>query len=86
LSLIKLPDNTHRIVASSPTGQVLNAIDVPRMPVHIDGQKSWAAGALYNGRWGAIVTRDLRWLSVGGSLTTDRDGGFTPWAVVMLRF
>lgn len=86
LSLVELPDATHRIVASSPTGQVLSALDVPRMPALLDRGKVWSAGVLYNGRWGALVTRELRWLSVGGAVITNKDDSFTPWAVVLLRF
>lgn len=86
LSLVKLPDDTHRIVTSSPTGQVLNALDVPRMPALLDRQKVWSAGALYNGRWGALAGRDFKWLTVGGAITTEKDGGFAPWAMVVLRF
>lgn len=86
LSLVEMPDASHRIVASSPTGQVLNALDVPRVPAILDQPKVWSAGVLYNGRWGAVVTRDIRWLSVGGAITTERDGGFAPWALLVLRF
>lgn len=86
LSLVELPDATHRIVASSPTGQVMNALDVPRMPALLDRHKVWSAGALYNGRWGALVGRDFKWLTVGGAITTEKDGGFAPWAMVVLRF
>ena len=86
LSLVELPDATHRIVASSPTGQVLNALDVPRGPALLDRPKVWSAGVLYNGRWGALVMHDLRWLSVGGAITTDQDDRFSPWAVLLLRF
>lgn len=86
LSLVELPDSTHRIVASSPTGEVLSAIDVPRMPALLDRPKVWSAGVLYNGRWGGLVMRDFGWLSVGGVITTTRDNGFDPWAVVVVRF
>ncbi len=86
LSLVKLLDDTHRIVASSPTGEVLSALDVPRVPAIVDRPKNWAAGALYNGRWGALVTREIRWVSVGGAITTEKDGSFAPWALLVLRF
>lgn len=86
LSLVKLPDATHRIIASSPTGEVLSAIDVPREPALLDRNKVWSAGVLYNGRWGGLVMRDFRWLSIGGAVTTEKDGGFAPWGVLVLRF
>lgn len=86
LSVVEMPDASHRIVASSPTGAVVDALDVPRVAAIVDRPTVWSAGVLYNGRWGAVVTRDLRWLIVGGAITPERDGGFAPWAVLMLRF
>lgn len=86
LSLVELPDATHRIVASSPTGQVLSALDMPRMPALLDRRKVWSVGALYNGRWGALAGRDLGWITVGGAITTEKDGGFAPWAMVVMQF
>ncbi len=86
LSLVALPDDTHRIVASSPTGQVLNALDVPRVPSIVGREKRWAAGAMYNGRWGGLVLRDIGLLSLGGAITTGRDDRFEPWFVVVVRF
>jgi hypothetical protein len=86
LTLVRMPDDTRRVVASSPTGDVIGGLDVPILPIVLDHPKVWAAGALYNGRWGALVTRDISWLSVGAAITTEKDGGFAPWAVLALRF
>lgn len=86
LSLVKLPDDTHRIIASSPTGEVLNALDVPRVPSIVDREKPWGVGAMYNGRWGVLVLREFRFGSLGGAITTDRDENFDPWFVAVFRF
>ncbi len=86
LTLVRMPDDTRRVVASSPTGTVIGGLDVPILPIVLDRPKVWAAGALYNGRWGALISRDFRWLSVGGAITTEKDGGFAPWALLVLRF
>jgi hypothetical protein len=86
LTLVRMPDDSRRVVASSPTGTVIGGLDVPIVPLVIAPNHPWAAGALYNGRWGALVTRDVRFLSVGGAVTQDHDGGFSPWAVLVIRF
>lgn len=90
LSLIELPDATHRVIASSPTGEVMNALDVPRVPSIVDREKHWTAGVLYNGRWGGLVLRDIKMLSgmlsLGGAITTERDDSFAPWFVAVVRF
>lgn len=86
LSLVELPDATRRIVASSPTGEVINALDVPRVSSNANRDKRWAAGAMYNGRLGALVLRDFGLLSLGGAITTGRDDNFDPWFVAVVRF
>ena len=86
LSLVKVPDATHRVVASSPTGEVLNTLDVPRAPALLERPKNWSAGVLYNGRWGGLVARDFDWISIGAAVTTNRDGGVDPWGMLVVRF
>jgi hypothetical protein len=86
LTLVRMPDASRRVVASSPTGTVLSGLDIPVLPITVERSRPWAAGAMYNGRWGAVVTRDFRWLSAGGAVTEERDGSYAQWAVLMFRF
>lgn len=64
LSLIREPDGAHRVLASSPDGQVVGGIDVPVAPAEIPSPaKRWAAGLSWSpatrtsGIW---VERDVR--------------------------
>lgn len=61
LSLVRMPDKTRRVVASSPTGTILSGIDVPLEPVSVPRVRPWAAGVLYtaDSKLGAFLDRDL---------------------------
>lgn len=64
LSLVREPDGAHRVLASSPDGQVVGGIDIPVEPAEIPSPaKRWAAGLSWSpatrtsGIW---VERDVR--------------------------
>lgn len=62
LSLVRMPDETRRVIVSSQNGDVLDGIDIPveaAKPVSDD--KKWAIGAIYysNKAYSARVERDL---------------------------
>lgn len=57
LSLIREPDGAHRVLASSPDGQVVGGIDVPVAPVPAT-PRQWAAGL----SWSPITRTSGVWL------------------------
>lgn len=64
LSLVREPDGAHRVLASSPDGQVVGGIDIPVAPAMIPPpEKRWAAGLSWSpttrtsGIW---LERDVR--------------------------
>lgn len=62
LSLVRMPDETRRVIVSSQNGDVLDGIDIPvesAKPVSDD--KKWSIGAIYysNKAYSARVERDL---------------------------
>ncbi len=77
LSLVRMPDNGRRVVASSPDGTVVSALDIPieagLMP---PAPKPWAAGLSYGtdhsvGIW---LDRDVGRLVLGAQLARQQDG------------
>jgi len=63
LSLVRMPDKTRRVVASSPTGQILSGIDIPIESPTIPRTLLWAIGGTYSfdgaHRFGGFVDRDI---------------------------
>jgi hypothetical protein len=62
LSLIRTPDNTERVVSSSPNGTILSGVDIPVAPVRIAKIARWSVSALS----GYETTRAHR--ALGGSI------------------
>lgn len=68
LSYARLPDGTHRVVASSPDGTILDSlsVDVPVGPsAKLQRTLKYSAGVtrdLLTGAWGGAITRDLAFL------------------------
>ncbi len=75
LSLVRIPDQTRRVVASSPDGQVVGGVDIPVEPVLTQKTLKWAAGVVYGTTaWGdtargAFLDRDLAFLRTGIEVT-----------------
>ena len=77
LSLVRMPDNGRRVIASSPDGQVVSAIDIPIEPGLVPpAPKPWAAGLSYgtDHSMGLWVDRDVGKLVVGAALIRQQDG------------
>jgi hypothetical protein len=62
LSLVRMPDETRRVIVSSQNGDVLDGIDIPvEAAKPVSDAKKWAIGAIYysNRAYSARVERDL---------------------------
>lgn len=74
LSLVRLSDDTARVIASSPDGTILSGgLDIPMEPMPV--QRRFSAGASWAGgqAFGVFATTDLWRLRAGVSLAVDRD-------------
>lgn len=71
LTLVRTPDDSRRVVASSPTGDVLGGLDVPIVPLKIAKDHPWAAGGSHGtgtDSWGLWLDRDIARIRVGAEL------------------
>jgi len=75
LTLVRMPDKTRRVIASSPDGQVLPgaSVDIPVDAVEEPRAIKWAAGLDYRiNQWGnvksLIAQRDIGFLRVGATI------------------
>lgn len=62
LSLVRMPDETRRVIVSSQNGDVLDGIDIPvESAKPVSDEKKWSIGAIYysNKAYSARVERDL---------------------------
>ena len=62
LTLVRMPDDTRRVIASSQTGTVLGGLDVPILPLNIWRDRPWAAGisrGTGEEAWGLWLDRDF---------------------------
>lgn len=90
LALVRMPDKTRRVVASSPNGKILGGVDIPVESAAPAKVLRWSAGAtrdLLSGAWGGVVTRDvafLRLVAIGEPAQGGR--GATGKIGVALRF
>ena len=89
LSLVRMPDKTRRVVASSPTGQILSGIDVPIESAKILRVLPWAIGCTYSydgaHRFGGFVDRDLGPFRLGVEAFQSQTG-WTAQARAGIRF
>lgn len=76
MTLVRMPDNTKRVVASSPDGQIVASVDIPvEAVVPPPEPKEWAAGISLNpvqqtaGVW---IERDIWRVRVGAELNQVR--------------
>lgn len=96
LTLVRLKDQTRRVLASSPDGEIVGGLDVPVESSQAPKELRWAAGAIYGatsagGRTtGAFLHRDAGPLRLGVEVTRDTVPGVrSEWAgraLVGLRF
>ncbi|HSC81177.1 MAG TPA: hypothetical protein VLC08_12540 [Chitinolyticbacter sp.] len=88
LSLVQV-DGGRRVVASSPDGQVINALDVPIDPAPLPPpERPWAAGVSYSTdqRWGVWAERDLSRVRLGLDLEQGEAGGVAARARLGWKF
>jgi hypothetical protein len=88
LSLVRMPDETRRVIVSSQNGDVLDGIDIPvEAAKTVSDEKKWSVGGTYftNKIWAARVGRDIGPVTVSGEvLKVGRDEYFGVGGV--LRF
>lgn len=88
LGLVRMPDRTRRVVATSPDGEILGGVDIPIEDVRMPRALRWSAGITYAPQYrefGAFVDRDLGPLRVGLELQQRREG-LTAMARAGIRF
>lgn len=88
LTLIRMPDQTRRVVASSPDGLVVGGVDVPVESATVPKVLRWSAGVTYDPgtkHYGAALARDVGPLRLGGIIIAD-PGAPRVALVAMLRF
>lgn len=90
LSLVRMPDQTRRVVASSPTGEVVGGLDMPAEPPRLQPRAAvWSTGASYdpiNRSYGAFVTRDLGPFRVGVEAYQQKQTGAAARVMVGIRW
>lgn len=85
LSVVRMPDGSSRVVASSPDGEVSGGVDVPiERAIVAAQQKPWAAGVSYAGdrAWGVFVHREIWRIRAGLEVNATTDGGAEARAMV----
>lgn len=71
LSLVRMPDETRRVIVSSQNGDVLDGIDIPvEAAKPTSDEKKWSVGGTYftNKIWAARVGRDIGPVTVSGEV------------------
>jgi hypothetical protein len=86
LTLVRMPDQSRRVVASSPDGQVIGGVDIPVEAATPQRVMKWAAGPSWNPAdrtFGAWIERDAGFLRLGADLYQVREplaaGGRVTW-------
>lgn len=88
LSLVRMPDKTRRVIASSPDGKILSGIDVPiSVPGDSPARTPWAAGISFSTdrRFGGFLDRDLGPFRIGVEAFQSTNG-WTAQARAGIRF
>lgn len=89
LSLVRMPDQSRRMVASSPDGEVVGGLDMPLEPPRpMPRPLRWGAGALYNPldrTYGAFLDRDFGPLRLGVEAYQTRQPGGSSSAAAAVR-
>ena len=86
MSLIRLKDQSRRVIASSPDGAIVGGVDIPVEAARQARALKWAAGGTWNPAdrsWGAWVQRDVGPLVLGADALQVREpvqsGGRLRW-------
>jgi hypothetical protein len=75
LSLVRLQDQTRRVIASSPDGHVVGGVDIPIESPTPARTMKWAAGGLWNPAdhtFGGWIDRDLGPFRIGPQIEQQR--------------
>lgn len=91
LGLVKLPDNTSRMVVRSDNATVTGGTDMPIITEQVIKEMKWAVGAAYSPdqrTYGAAVDYDFSRVRIGGTLRTlpDRAKGVSSEVRFLIRF
>ena len=89
LSLVRMPDKTGRVIASSPSGNILSGIDFPLEPLGgMPAGRPWAAGISFDSdlRLGVFVERDLGPFRIGLDASANSRSGVNSKAWAGIRF
>lgn len=90
LGIVKMPDETRRVIATSRDGEIVGGLDIPIAPAKTFKELKWAAGAVYDPQYkdyGAFVDRDVGPFRVGLEVVKSRvDGDLTGLVRVGIRF
>ena len=77
LSLVRLPDESRRVIASSSNGEIVGGVDIPVESARVYKELKWAAGVSYNPLdrgFGAFIDRDLGPFRLGAEVNQIKDG------------
>lgn len=90
LGIVKMPDESQRIITSSASGTITNAVDHPVMSLPIQRDLKWSAGVAYdvlNRKYGAFIDRDVGPFRFGVDvIRTADDRSFNAVARIGIRF
>jgi len=90
IGIVKMPDQTERVIVSDQSGNVTKAIDIPVAPIKLQRELKWSVGVDYdalNRRYGGFIERDVGPFRLGFDLIQTADTrGFTALARVGIRF
>lgn len=89
LGIVKMPDDTHRVIATTPDGEIVGGVDIPIQATVPVKSLKWAAGALYAPQeeaYGAFLDRDVGPLRLGAEVMQSRDHGLTGIIRFGIRF
>lgn len=93
MSLVRLKDDSHRLITSSPDGTVIGGVDIPVEPTATASLPKWAAGVTVDpfspaDSYGGILTYHLSPLVIGGEVfrAPDADNGFDLRGIIGTRF
>lgn len=88
MSLVRMPDDTRRVVASSPDGEVVGGVDIPVEAAKPERKLLWSAGLMFNPldkRYGGYVDRKMGPFVVGGQIL-QAEGGLDFWIKGGIQF
>ncbi|MBI5888195.1 MAG: hypothetical protein HZB82_05730 [Deltaproteobacteria bacterium] len=90
LSVVKMPDDTRRVVASSPNGEVVGGVDIPVEAARpVPAVPKWAAGMsvnLLDRMPGVFIDRDFGPFRMGAEINRVSGAGMDARVRVGVRF